>query len=147
LVVSNIILLNGVNSAGAFIATENVDIAILKNYRWHGASLLIEVGNSLPPIHVNRVPFAALEHSIYRPSSNRINKVALMRQSMRISALIQLRFLRTHLILSIVHKHTPRHISKTGVKPTSNENIPICKTDAYRVTLKAEVVRDLKKHD
>ena len=40
-VVRNIVLFNGIDSAVAFIATKDVDVAVFKDHCWHRASFLI----------------------------------------------------------------------------------------------------------
>jgi hypothetical protein len=145
LVIGNVVLLNRVNSARAFIATENINVTILKHYRWHSASLLIKVRDPLPPIHVYGIPLAALEHSVNGSTSNRVNKVPLVRESVGISALVQLGLLRADLVLGIVHEDRSRNVGETRVETTGNKDVTICKTDGDRIALKAEVVGHLEK--
>lgn len=144
LVISNIILLDGVNPARAFVPSEYVDIAVLKYYSRHRASLLVEIGNPLPPVHVDWVSLTALEDPIDRPATYGIYKVTLVCQSMGIPALVELCFFRADFIFCVVHKHTAWDVGKTGIKTPCNQNISISETDGNAVRLQAKVVGYLK---
>ena len=140
LVVGNIVLLDGVDPAAALVAAENVNVRVLEDNGRHCASSLVEVCNSLPPVHVDRVPFAALEDSIYRPASDGVHKVALVSERVGVSALIQGGLLRANLILCVVHKDRPRHVREARVEAARDKNVAVGQPDRDRIGLKTEVV-------
>ena len=88
-IICHIILLDRVNPSIAFIASKHIYIAVFKNDCRHSASLLIELGNALPPVQIDGVPFTAVEDSIDGAAANSINIVSLVGQSVRIPALEQ----------------------------------------------------------
>lgn len=63
-VICNIVLFNRINPAVSFIASEDVDTAVLEDDGRHGASLLVERGNPLPPVEVDAVALAAVKDAI-----------------------------------------------------------------------------------
>ena len=60
LIICHIILLYRINSSAAFIATKDKNVRIFKNYCWTSASLLIQISDPLPTVHVDRISFTAL---------------------------------------------------------------------------------------
>ena len=115
LIICHVILLNGINSSAAFIATETKNIWIFKYYSWTSTSLLIQISDSLPSVHVYRISFAALENTINWSSTNSIHEITLVSQRMGISILIKRCFFCTVFLFGVVHEDWSWDISKAGV--------------------------------
>ena len=88
LVAGDVILLYAVNPPAALITSEAKDVAVFKDNGRAGASPLVQVCDALPPIHIDRVPFAGLKDTIDASTADSIYEVSLMRQGVSISALV-----------------------------------------------------------
>ena len=110
LVVGDIVLLDRVYATTAFVATKDINVGVFEYDGRHGAPPLVQVGDALPPIHVDGVSLATLKHPIDGPATNRVNKVALVGECVRVPALVQSGLLGANLILGVVHEHRASHI-------------------------------------
>lgn len=77
-VMSDVVLLDAVDTTTAFITTEHIDIRVFKNDSWHGASFLVEFCDRLPAVLRDTVPLATLQNSVYTATSNSVDVVPLM---------------------------------------------------------------------
>ena len=64
-IIRDIILLDGVDSAGAFVAPAPVDLALLEDDSWHSTPFLVQLCDRLPLIEADAGAFAAIEHAVY----------------------------------------------------------------------------------
>lgn len=112
LVAGDIVLFNTIDTTAAFIATEHKDVAVFEDDRRCSAPALVEVGNTLPSIHADRIPLARLKHTVDAPAADRVNEISLMGQGVSITALIELSLFDADLGLRIVHVDISCHISE-----------------------------------
>ena len=49
----HVVLLDAVDAAAPLVATEHVDVGVFEDDRRRGASLLVQLGDLLPPVHVD----------------------------------------------------------------------------------------------
>ena len=141
-VICHVILFDRVNPPIALISTEHVDVAVFEDDCRHCASLLVEFGDALPAIQVDRVAFAALQDPIDRATANRIHVVALMGQSMRVPTLQQAGLLMGGLVNRVVHEDLSGHICEGRVQTACDEYAAVVKANGHRVALQNQIFRD-----
>jgi len=141
-VVGDIVLLNGVDPAAPFIASEHINEAILKDYGRHRASLLVQLRYFFPPVQVDGVALAGVQDPVNGTPPDGIHVVALVRQRMRVSALGQSGFFGAGLIFSVVHEDAARDVGEGGVEAARDKDAPIIESNGHRIGLEDEVLGD-----
>eukprot|EP00355_Strombidium_rassoulzadegani_P005879 CAMPEP_0168614502 /NCGR_PEP_ID=MMETSP0449_2-20121227/4008_1 /TAXON_ID=1082188 /ORGANISM="Strombidium rassoulzadegani, Strain ras09" /LENGTH=539 /DNA_ID=CAMNT_0008655185 /DNA_START=191 /DNA_END=1807 /DNA_ORIENTATION=- len=143
LVIRHIVLLDRVYPAAALVTAEDVDVGVLEDDSRHGAPLLVEIGNSLPPVHVDRVALAALEHPVDGSAPDRVHEVALVREGVSVPALVETRLLGADLVVGVVHVDGAGDVGEAGVEATRDEDVSVRQPNSHRVGLEGEVVGHL----
>lgn len=134
-VIRHVILFNRVNTTIAFVATEDVNVAILKDYCWHGAALLVQFCNAFPPVQVDWVSFAALKHAIDGTTTDCVHIVTLVGQCVRVAALKQWTLLLRRLINRVVHEDLSANICERWVQATCDQYAAVIETNCHGITL------------
>jgi len=139
-VVCDVVLLNRVDAAVPFVAAKDIEVAVLEDDSGHGASLLVEFCNALPPIQVDRVAFAAFQHAVDRAPAYSVHVVALVGQSVRVAALEQLALLLRRLVYCVVDENLAADVGERRVEPSGDEDAPVVQSNGHRIALQHQVL-------